>query len=290
MIKKYEISDIAFAIESFALAAMLYEVSSYPSPGLVSPVSDGAHKDMDFYTFIDSTSVLQKYLLLCAECGFSVKNEKDIFTDIRKIGIEGEQAMFSKTHGVNTHKGMLFLMGVSCAAAAKAMYDGRKFSSIRNIIKNMAEGLSIRELENLEHKEYTHGEKIYKLYGSKGIRGEVEKGLPIVFDYALDFYNKNSDLSKRDRLIQTLMYIMQYCDDSTILYRHTVDVLKEVRDKASMIIKGGGMRTEEGRCAIEKLDSDFSERGISPGGSADLLAAVVFFSDIEKYMNNICIK
>lgn len=287
MIRKYEISDTAFAIESFALAAMLYEVSSYPSPGLVSPVSNGAHKDMDYYTFIDSTSALQKYLLLCAECGFSGQKEKDIFADIREIGIQGEKAMFLRTNGVNTHKGMLFLMGISCAASAKAIYDGKNFCEIKQIIENMTEGLSNRELEISGSLEYTHGERIYKLYGSKGIRGEVEEGLPIVFDNALGFYRENSDLGKRERLIQTLIYIMQYCDDSTILYRHSKEVLKEVMDAAADIIKTGGMRTEEGRKAIEKLDSDFSARRISPGGSADLLAAVVFFSDVEKYMDNI---
>lgn len=287
MIKKYEMRDMSFTIGSFALAAMLYEVSSYPSPGLVSPVSHGAHKDMDYYTFIDSASVLQKYLLLCTESGFSEKNEKSIFADIREIGVQGEKDMFSRTHGVNTHKGMLFLMGISCAAAAKAIYDGKNFCQIKSIIKKMTEGISRRELGNIENKVCTHGEKIYKLYGSKGIRGEVEKGLPIVFDGALGFYRNNSDLHKRERLVQTLIYIMQYCDDSTILYRHSMEVLEEVRYKASIILKSGGMRTEAGRHAIEKMDSEFSAAGISPGGSADLLAATVFFNDVEKYMNNI---
>lgn len=54
------LNEISMTISSFAIQAMLYEVSSYPSPGLVSPMSNGAHRDMDYFTFIDSTSVLSK--------------------------------------------------------------------------------------------------------------------------------------------------------------------------------------------------------------------------------------
>ncbi|MDP4107368.1 MAG: triphosphoribosyl-dephospho-CoA synthase, partial [Bacillota bacterium] len=101
------INKISQEISSFATQAMLYEVACYPSPGLVSPISNGAHKDMDFFTFIDSTSVLSKYLSLFVQEGFTDNSYKDIFNNIRTIGIEAENDMFSKTNGINTHKGML---------------------------------------------------------------------------------------------------------------------------------------------------------------------------------------
>ena len=34
---------------------------------------------------------------------------------------------------------------------------------------------------------------------------------------------------------------------------------------------------------IFEIDKEFSERGISPGGSADLLAITVFLDGIKKY-------
>ncbi|GAA3314249.1 hypothetical protein GCM10020331_006340 [Ectobacillus funiculus] len=70
---------------------MLYEVACYPSPGLVSPISNGAHKDMDFLLFIDSTAVLSKYLSLFVQEGFTDNSYKDIFNNIRTIGIEAEK-------------------------------------------------------------------------------------------------------------------------------------------------------------------------------------------------------
>ncbi|NSA18727.1 triphosphoribosyl-dephospho-CoA synthetase [Clostridium saccharobutylicum] len=54
---------------------------------------------MDFFTFIDSTSVLSKYLTLFVQEGFSNKSYKEIFDAIRKIGITAEQDMFVKTKG-----------------------------------------------------------------------------------------------------------------------------------------------------------------------------------------------
>ena len=62
--KKIMLNEISLIVSSFAIQAMLYEVTCYPSPGLVSPASSGAHKDMDFFTFVDSTSVLSRYFTL----------------------------------------------------------------------------------------------------------------------------------------------------------------------------------------------------------------------------------
>lgn len=106
--KKFTLNDFSLTISSFALQAMLYEVSCYPSPGLVSPVSNGAHKDMNYFSFIDSTAVLSKYLALFVQEGYSNRSCKDIFDSIRTVGAEAEKDMFNKTQGINTHKGMLF--------------------------------------------------------------------------------------------------------------------------------------------------------------------------------------
>ena len=137
MKNKYLISHEAFIIAGYAIEAMLYEVSAYPSPGLVSSVSKGAHEDMDHYTFIKSTSILSKYMVMFAEEGYSNKTPSDIFKAIRAIGIEAEGEMFKATEGVNTHKGMIFLLGISCAAVTKAINDKKAFGEIQEVIKEM---------------------------------------------------------------------------------------------------------------------------------------------------------
>ena len=287
-IKAYTVNEMAMEISSLAVQAMIYEVSCYPSPGLVSPVSCGAHKDMDFFTFIDSTSVLSKYLTLFVQEGFSNKSYKEIFDAIRKIGITAEQDMFVKTKGINTHKGMLFLMGITCAAIGKAIYEKKGFECIQSIIKEMTTGIVEKELIQLNHTDaQSHGEKLFFKYKTDGVRGEVERGIPIVFQFSLDFYKENFELSIKDRRVHTLIGIMQICDDSTILHRHSVKILEEVKETAREVIAMGGMKTTKGREKIDNLCTEFIERNISPGGSADLLGVTVFLSLVEEYMKNV---
>ena len=283
--KTYIVSNSAFAVGNLAIQAMLYEVSCYPSPGLVSPVSNGAHKDMNYYTFIDSTVALSKYFALFTQEGMSDNSNKEIFLRIRSIGLDAEKEMFEKTKGINTHKGMLFLMGVSCAAVGKALYEDRSFEEIRGIIKNMTRGIVEEELSTLkEGSNLSHGEGLFLKYKSKGIRGEVELGLPTVFELGLETYKECSSLSTNDRLIHTLISIMQICDDTTILYRHSPHVLEEVREWSKEIINIGGMKTSVGRQKVNVLCQEFIKRNISPGGSADLLGVTIFFSLVEEYM------
>lgn len=279
------VNRISQEISSFAIQAMLYEVACYPSPGLVSPISNGAHKDMDFFTFIDSTSALSKYLSLFVQEGFTENSYKDIFNHIRTIGIEAENDMFIKTKGINTHKGMLFLIGVSCAAVGKAFFEKKNFSQIQCIIKEMTSGIVEKELSLLKEKDnLSNGEKLYLKYKNEGVRGEVERGIPTVFHFSLDFFKQNADLSLNDRLVHTLIGIMQRCNDSTIIHRHNPDVLEEVKEKAKEIMKMGGMKTSCGRKEINQLCEEFIEKNISPGGSADLLGVTVFFYLVENFM------
>jgi triphosphoribosyl-dephospho-CoA synthase len=286
--KIFKLNEISLTISSFAIQAMLYEVACYPSPGLVSPISNGAHKDMNYYTFIDSTSVLSKYLAQFVQEGYTDNDYVDIFKNIRAIGVKAERDMFVKTKGINTHRGMLFLMGVACAAAGKAIYERRDFSHIQYIIKKMTAGLVEKELSTLkEEVNLSHGEKLYLKYKNEGIRGEVERGIPTVFQFSLAIYKESQDLSINDGLVHTLISIMQVCDDSTIIHRYNLQVLEEVKEKAKEIVKLGGMKTVGGREKINNLCEGFIKRNISPGGSADLLGVTVFLYLVEQYMNEI---
>lgn len=278
-----KISDnIVDTICEMAIEAMLYEVSCYPSFGLVSPISSGAHDDMDYYTFIKSTSVLIKYMKAFAKQGYSDKTSKEIFQAIRIVGIEAEKDMFKKTSGINTHKGMIFLMGISCAAASKSIHDKMKFSDIRKIIQSMTEGIVSTELKKIDkNKKLTYGEKLYLKYGCEGIRGEVERGIPVVFEHSLGVYESMEDLSVNHRLVHTLLAIMEKAEDSTILHRHEMKTLHYVQKRAGETLKIGGVSTEEGKKAIEELDKEFINKKISPGGSADLLAVTVFMSLVK---------
>ena len=77
---------------------------------------------------------------------------------------------------------------------------------------------------------------------------------------------------------------MANCEDSTLLHRNDIHVLEEVKKRSQKILN---MICYEKPEIIEEkifeIDNEFSERGISPGGSADLLAITVFLDGIKKY-------
>ncbi len=291
MVENNSVNDHCINIASLAVQAMLYEASCTPSPGLVSQTSSGAHTDMDYFTFLDSATSLINPLIHCTEAGFSSSTPKEIFQQLRLLGKLGEQQMLAKTSGVNTHKGTLFLLGVCCAAGGKALFDGTHFISLPSIIKDMTSGLVERELssrliefKNADKFSLTNGERLFLHHKVAGIRGEVQSGLSTVFDFSLGFYKANQGLSQNHRLVQTLLAIMQFCEDTNILHRHSLETLKEVQETAKQILSIGGVATVHGLKAIEEMNEDFSNRKISPGGSADLLGVTVFLHLLEEYM------
>lgn len=273
-----------------ATKAVLFEVSTSPKPGLVDRHNNGAHKDMDFFTFMSSSSAISGGFLKIAEASerFDGINKNELLNIIRPIGIEMEKSMFKATNGVNTHKGIIFSLGIICAAAAqigkKNNYNKIYAEEISEYTMMMTEGLT-KELETSRFSSsITKGEEIYHKYGIKGIRGEVESGFQSVLKSGLDelrnsYYTFNC---KNDLFIQMLFRIMSVCEDSNIISRHVPETLYEVQEIAKDFIESGGMNNEDGIIRVKSLDQLFISRNISPGGSADLLAVSILLGILEK--------
>ena len=276
-------NDIIFKLGEFATEAMIYEASCFPSFGLVSPISNGSHTDMNYFTFIDSTTTLNRYFLEMASIGHSSDSIQKIFSNARRIGERAERAMYEKTKGINTHKGMIFVLGLGITASSKILYDGRNFNDISKLIKDMTTGIVQNELKSLNTKNnLTNGEKIFIEYGISGVRGEAEMGFPIVFNYALDLYDSPNNLDQNSRLTQTLLGIMSQCEDTTILYRHNYETLLKLQKHSKILIDSGGFNSSQNLYKINKLNCYNEKNRISPGGCADLLALTVFLSKLKK--------
>ncbi|MEG2935075.1 MAG: triphosphoribosyl-dephospho-CoA synthase CitG [Clostridium sp.] len=275
--------QLSYELSQYALKAMVEEVSTMPSFGLVSPSTKGSHKDMDFYTFMDSSFAIAPFLKEMAAAGYTYHYEKEIFKAIRPIGIRCEEAMFKATKGVNTHKGMIFLLGIVITATAKALYEGNSFERIENIIRNMCFEI-LDDFKEVNNKEIlTHGEKLYKEFGFTGIRGEVKAGIPVVFKAVLpDFLS--SDLKGHELFAHTLLELMARVEDSTIVHRQGIDKLKEIQREVKVILENGGFNSSCGRKMALDFEEKCIEENVSPGGAADLLALIIFLSEIyNKY-------
>jgi holo-ACP synthase/triphosphoribosyl-dephospho-CoA synthase len=213
-------------IGSTALEAMLLEAVCAPAPGLVDRFNSGAHKDMDIFTFVKSSSALAPAMYRCAMAAWNHSGpETNLLPVLRCIGTEAEQAMFKATGGVNTQKGLLFLMGVIVAATALTVKGGLAGSLVESILRNAANicrGIVQRELGTLEEQSLTRkltaGERLYLSYGVKGIRGEIEQGFPAVIHYGLPSLREaiKSGLPLNDALIQTLISLIAVTEDTTI--------------------------------------------------------------------------
>lgn len=276
--------EIVNTFSNLALKSIILEVSASPSFGLVSPQTKGSHEDMDFFTFIDSGFSLSSYLKKVISAGYSPLSVDLIFKKIRFMGKLAEDDMFLATNNVNTHKGMIFLMGITAALTAKAKFESLSFNEIPSLIKEMCRDI-LKDFDNIHKKtSLTHGEKLYIRHGIVGVRGVVKNGLDIIFNGSIKIF-ENSLISGEHinhAMIRTLLFLMSSLEDTTILHRHDIEILNFVKLKA----KNLHLKFEKTSVNIKlltEIENEFIKKKISPGGAADLLAITMFLYFIKTY-------
>ncbi len=279
-------------VGQYLTQAILLEVSTHPKPGLVTRLSNGAHKDMSIFTFMMSSAVLSEAFNDLQDIGQAHRGTLvELFCKLRSYGVGAEAELLRVTKGVNTQRGILFAGGIVSAVSGYAMNMGLSRDALLPLIKEMAAGLVARELKNLDHAAMTAGEKLYYKYGITGIRGEVENGFPSVVNYGLpaleDAFDKGATIN--DALVHALISLMTVVEDSNVIWRTDYDTLLEVQRIAKNILSLGSVFTEKGRMAIAETERYFLQRRISPGGSADLLSVTItlYLLEHKEFPNDI---
>lgn len=279
-------------VGQYLTQAILLEVSTHPKPGLVTRLSNGAHKDMSIFTFMMSSAVLSKAFNDLQDIGQAHRGTlAELFCKLRSYGVGAEAELLRVTKGVNTQRGILFAGGIVSAVSGYVMNMGLSRDALLPMIKEMAAGLVARELKNLDHAAMTAGEKLYYKYGITGIRGEVENGFPSVVNYGLpaleDAFDKGATIN--DALVHALISLMTVVEDSNVIWRTDYDTLLEVQRIAKNILSLGSVFTEKGRMAIAETERYFLQRRISPGGSADLLSVTItlYLLEHKEFPNDI---
>lgn len=293
--------------------ALLGEVYATPKPGLVDRRDTGAHRDMNYETFLASTEAITPFMVRMFAEGMDATvaghTPEEVFQAIRGIGLEAERAMYAATDGVNTHKGMIFTMGIVLAAAG-ILYARDGYGTVDAILdrtrqmtaRSMAE--DFRKM--LEHPPKTHGERLFRTYGERGIRGQAMEGFPILRDTAVPWLRRfqnictdaelQRDIAAQATLrrgllqdtgsmhaehfenavhVSTLIAIMSVLNDTNVFIRSSYEDMCWLQAESSTILGMGAMFTEEGVRAIEALNMACIEKNISPGGAADILAVAI---------------
>ena len=276
-------------LAALAVKALLDEAALFPKPGLVDPVSQGAHSDMDFTTLVRSAAALQQGFYKCARIGYeSAAPAQPIAAAVRKqlrtAGLALEKAMFTETRGVNTHKGAIFIFAYLLGAAGQlsgvTQLDGicngvELTETLCAQVRALAAGLCSKDMSGVSAKRtLTHGEQVFLQYGCTGIRGEVEAGLPLVQRNAA-YLAGLTHLTQRDAYLYTLLHIIAENKDTNVLFRAGSAALRDLQTRCASIITSGAAGSTL-YAAVEALDVYCIERHISPGGSADIFAAVLF--------------
>lgn len=263
-------------------------MSITPKPGLVDRNNNGAHKDMDFFTFMASAAHLGSYYQEMIYAGYKCKGTpQDLFLELRRIGKKAEKAMFKATQNVNTHKGLIFSLGVICGAAGYFYKKEQRMDceAVLALCGDMTKTLIEREFREIDERQAcTKGETLYKEYGIRGIRGEVADGFPNVRLFALPCLRKFKDAGRslNETFVYILLLLMSRVEDTNVLARHNRYTLEYVHQQAQIALGKGGTLTEEGMKAICEMDKRFIEQHISPGGCADLLAVTIMMDLIQK--------
>ncbi len=268
------------AIGELAYTALLREAEATPKPGLVDLNNSGAHRDMDIHLFRVSAKAIAPYFTRFAQLGAAEAGEplNARLPGIRPLGMEAERAMFAATKGVNTHKGAIFTMGILTYLSGRLAAQGKPLipEEICDRAKELCAGV---EQELSAGKAGTKGERAYRAYGITGIRGEAAAGFPSVVQIGLPCLEQR-EIAENLRLCQGLMHLMAKVEDTNVLSRGGADGGVYVKMSAQRFLQTHCPDDADYIGALMELDRDFIQRNLSPGGSADLLAAAWFLDSL----------
>jgi triphosphoribosyl-dephospho-CoA synthase len=74
---------------------------------------------------------------------------------------------------------------------------------------------------------------------------------------------------------------MAKLDDTCVLYRSGLEGREVIKADAKAVLTASGPGSQEGDAALRRFDRKLLEKRISPGGSANLLAASLFLDCLE---------
>ena len=269
-------------LAALATQSLIAEAELTPKPGLVDRRGSGAHNDLSLDLMRLSATVLEPFFAAMSSTSADKEADTGLREQIAEIGRGAERAMFKATHGANTHKGAIWTLGLLVGAAA------RRVSQSAQEIATVA-GAIARLADRAQPQLITHGDLMRDRYGVAGARGEASNGFPHVIQYALPTLRRQRAEKSPEEIcrLDALLSLMSQVDDTCVLYRGGGEGLSFVKSSAQTVLMAGGYGSFSGRKLARELDRELTARRISPGGSADLLAATIFLDAVEHQQGEI---
>ena len=259
-----------------ATQALIAEAELTPKPGLVDQRGSGAHHDLSLDLMRLSASVLEPFFAAMSSNSAGRELDTSLREELAEIGRGAERAMLKATYGSNTHKGAIWTLGLLVAAAGSGV--GQKAGEIAAVAGTIA-----RLPDRAQPQLITHGDIARSRYGAFGARGEACNDFPHVTGFALSALREQraAGYSEEVSRLDALLSVMCQLDDTCLLYRGGIEALDLVKSGARAVLMAGGCGSVQGRKQLWAFDRELIAKRISPGGSADLLAAAIFLDAVE---------
>ncbi|MER8550781.1 triphosphoribosyl-dephospho-CoA synthase MdcB [Mesorhizobium sp. M0976] len=260
-----------------AADALLAELDTWPKPGLVSPLDNGSHDDMDYGTFLSSINVIRPFYAELAAAGGA---DADM-AELRRIGALAEDAMLAATGGVNTHRGAIFALGLLCAAAGAACAERLRLSAKR-LTRIVGERWG-REITRGPIPLNSHGSGALRRFGAGGARAEAAAGFPHARTIGLPALLAGRVLTGDEGTarVHAFFALLAAMEDTNLLHRGGTEGLRDARRAACDFLFAGGVGRTDWLAHAMAVHRAFVARRLSPGGSADLLAVTIFLDHVE---------
>lgn len=260
-----------------ATQCLIDEARLSPKPGLVDSRGNGAHHDLTLSLMERSAHSLTPTFQALAQQSWQRPADIALRQTIGRLGREGEQQMMAATHGVNTHRGAIWALGLLVSAVA--MHGG--VGCAQQVANTAAELAKLPDAA--APKVFSKGLRATHRYQVPGAREEAQQAFPHIMQRALpqlrlSRFNGSSETHAR---LDALMAIMTSLTDTCVLSRAGLEGLDAMQDGARAVLSAGGSAHPAGQAALAALDSHMLALNASPGGAADLLAATLFLDRIE---------
>jgi holo-ACP synthase CitX len=261
------------------------ELALTPKPGLVDRDDNGSHPDLSFALMTRSIELLPLYFdELASACALDAgqattgRSARTTLLDSIEIGRRAERRMLDLV-GSNTHRGYIFLAGLTLLGAAKNPDDLR--GGIRRVALDIAAERSPRP-EDLA----SHGAVARREHAIGGIEREALAGLPSVFEHGLPALRRcrakgggtttgrPQPAESDEPLHYAMAALMQVVEDTTAVHRRGAEALSRLRQDGARL----QALIEAGRPYVpwlRELNAAYRQLNLTMGGVADCLALAI---------------
>jgi triphosphoribosyl-dephospho-CoA synthase len=302
--------DHCTLIATLAKQALIAEAELTPKPGLVDRRGSGSHTDLSLALMIRSAFAIEPFIRLMAFQSMNENPSPRLRATLAATGRAAERAMLEATNGSNTHKGAIWTLGLLAAALgrdelplirrhdhATSKLNAKDIAKTAGLIASFEDPhesapnatLSYEALAKEEpqtpNAPLSHGQIVAQKFGVPGARGEAISGFPHIIEVGLPMLRARRRAGAPEPIarLEALLAIMACLDDTCLLYRGGKPALSAAQQGAAAVMAAGGAGTSRGRKELLALDQRLLELGVSPGGSADLLAGTLFLDAVERH-------